>query len=168
MNQPLVFALLGAGGLLLVSAVTGSSLADVISGRAGSVSHTGRTLAGGVAGVGQAVSQILPTAGRGTVVGDVTWGELNSIAAQHGWNSSEVQAWARVIQAESNGTTTDTNPTSGAYGIAQFINGPGEYARYGGSADTVTGQLTAMANYIAQRYGTPTAAWVFHVNHGWY
>jgi hypothetical protein len=73
-----------------------------------------------------------------------------------------------VIVSESNGTLTDTNPSSNAYGIAQFINGPSEYYTYGGNPNTLVGQLTAMANYIAQRYGNPANAWSFHQAHNWY
>ncbi len=54
---------------------------------------------------------------------------------------------------------TATNPSSGAYGLAQFINGPSEYAQYGGNSTTAVGQITAMLNYIEQRYGNPAAAW---------
>jgi len=73
-----------------------------------------------------------------------------------------VQAWAGLIPLESNGTITDTNSSSGAYGIAQGITGPSWYAAHGGNATTVMGQLTAMANYIASRYGTPAKAFWFH------
>jgi hypothetical protein len=63
---------------------------------------------------------------------------------------------------------TAQNPTSGAYGLAQFINGPSEYAQYGGNSTTASGQITAMLNYIAQRYGSPAAAWQHEVDFGWY
>ncbi len=63
---------------------------------------------------------------------------------------------------------TAQNPTSGAYGMAQFINGPSEYAQYGGNSTTAAGQAVAMVNYIAQRYGTPAAAWAHEQAFGWY
>jgi len=91
------------------------------------------------------------------------------VAATHGWGASEITAWLAVIADEdASGSLTATNPTSGAYGIAQFINGAGEYAQYGGSPDTLVGQLTAMGNYIADRYGTPSGA-IAHENAShWY
>jgi hypothetical protein len=63
---------------------------------------------------------------------------------------------------------TATNPTSGAYGMAQFILGPSEYAQYGGNATTYIGQAVAMANYIKSRYGTPAAAWSHEQALNWY
>ncbi len=108
----------------------------------------------------------LPSGGQ--THGLVSMAALQAIGAQHGWSPQEIADWMNVIVSESNGTLTDTNPSSGAYGIAQFINGPGEYSQYGGNANTLEGQLTAMANYIAQRYGNPSAAWQFHLAHNWY
>jgi hypothetical protein len=104
----------------------------------------------------------------GTIVGDVTGAMLSTIGASHGWTAQEISDWASVIKLESNGTISDTNPSSGAYGIAQFIDGPGEYATYGGNDSSPVGELIAMANYIAQRYGNPSAALSFHLAHGWY
>ena len=69
---------------------------------------------------------------------------------------------------ESGWSLTARNPSSGAYGIAQFINGPGEYYQYGGNPNTVAGQVIAFFNYIRQRYGNPSAAWAHELNYGWY
>ena len=53
MNQALAFGLLGAGGLFVTSAITGSSLGDLLKGKPAHVGTTGATLAsGGVAGAG--------------------------------------------------------------------------------------------------------------------
>jgi hypothetical protein len=60
------------------------------------------------------------------------------------------------------------NASSGAYGIAQFINGPSEYYQYGGNPNTVAGQVLAFFNYIRQRYGSPAGAWAHEMNYGWY
>src|ERR1700744_5500301 len=94
-----------------------------------------------------------------TTTGQVTSADLQSVAAEHDWDSTQIGFWQQVITKESGGNPKALNPKSGAAGIAQFIDGWGEYAKYGGSADSVTGQLTAMANYIKQRYVTPEAAW---------
>jgi hypothetical protein len=69
---------------------------------------------------------------------------------------------------ESGWSTTARNPSSGAYGIAQFINGPSEYYQYGGNPNTAAGQILGFYNYIRQRYGSPSAAWAHEVNFGWY
>jgi hypothetical protein len=156
-----------AGGVLLVGVGVLAIImlgAKMASGQTGSSAGTAGT--GGSTG---AASSSAPSAGgTGTVVGLVTWADINAIGAAHGWTQAQINDWASVIKSESNGTLTDTNPSSGAYGIAQFINGSGEYAQYGGDAHTLTGQLTAMANYIAQRYHDPSAAWTFHQANNWY
>jgi len=56
-NQPLAFALLLGGGLLLTSALTKSSVADVLQGKAGGVANQGDTLSSSLVGAtGSAVS----------------------------------------------------------------------------------------------------------------
>jgi phage-related protein len=84
------------------------------------------------------------------------------------WPASQWPAYNAVEMREAGYSLTATNPTSGAYGLAQFINGPSEYFQYGGSPFTAMGQLVGMFNYIRQRYGTPSAAWGHEVNFGWY
>lgn len=129
---------------------------------------TATASAGGSNASGGSTTPTFSTHGGKTIIGDVTDAELIAIGALHGWSGQQLSDWASLIKSESNGTITDTNPSSGAYGIAQGITGPGWYAAHGGSPDTVTGQLTAMANYIAQRYGNPSAAWSFHRANNWY
>lgn len=95
--------------------------------------------------------------------------EVEKLSSEHGWGEADVQDWLNVIGAEdSTGNLTIQNPSSGAYGIAQFIDGPSEYAQYGGNADSLSGELTAMANYIQQRYETPVAAWAHEQEYHWY
>lgn len=124
----------------------------------------------------QAAQTAANTAGQGTPAAAST-GQAPSavhqtvaqVAAQKGWGPAEVAAWLGVIAKEdASGSLTATNPGSGAYGIAQFINGPSEYGQYGGSPGTLIGQITAMANYIQQRYGTPTQALAHEQSAGWY
>jgi hypothetical protein len=109
-----------------------------------------------------------PAATTTTAQGSVTRADLLTIGSRHKWGSGEVNAWNAVIGKESGGNPKAINPSSGAAGIAQFINGFSEYATYGGDANSVTGQLTAMANYISQRYGTPSAALQHENTYGWY
>ena len=90
-----------------------------------------------------------------------------SILSAYGWGNQ----WAplnAVAMRESGWSMTATNPSSGAYGIAQFINGPSEYYQYGGNPNTVAGQVIAFFNYIRQRYGNPSGAWQHELNYGWY
>ena len=175
MNQALAFGLLLAGGVTLEAGLTGKGPAAVLQGKAGAIPRTGSQLS--VAGVGSSIANAAaPTAAQvnaatgagGNVIGDVTSGDLQSLAAEHGWGASEIAAWVAVIAKESGGRLTATNPSSGAYGIAQGITGPSWYAAHGGDSTTVIGQLTAMANYITQRYGTPSAALEHENTAGWY
>ena len=93
---------------------------------------------------------------------------LASAANKMGWGGSQWAALFDVEMREAGFSLTATNPTSGAYGMAQFIGGPAEYAQYGGSSTTAAGQATAMVNYIAQRYGNPQNAWNHELAYGWY
>jgi hypothetical protein len=92
---------------------------------------------------------------------------VHQIAGRMGW-LGQVGDWLKVIMAESGGSMTAQNPTSSAYGIAQFIEGAAGYAKYGGNASTLAGQLVAMANYIRGRYGSPAAAWAHELADKWY
>src|SRR5581483_9679779 len=93
---------------------------------------------------------------------------LMSLAAARGWTGAEAAALNSVEMREAGYNLNAKNPSSNAYGIAQFINGPSEYAQYGGNSNTAEGQATAMLNYIAQRYGDPIAAWAHEQGFGWY
>ena len=93
---------------------------------------------------------------------------LQSAAAKEGWTGAQWTALFNVEEREAGFSLTATNPSSGAYGMAQFINGAGEYAQYGGNSSTAAGQAVAMVNYVAQRYVTPEAAWAHELAYGWY
>ena len=93
---------------------------------------------------------------------------LQQVAASHGWTGAEWDALVYVETREAGFSLTAKNPSSGAYGEAQFINGPSEYAQYGGNSTSAFGQAVAMCNYIKQRYGTPSAAMAHEQNFGWY
>lgn len=100
--------------------------------------------------------------------GGIIQSMMKNMAAARGWTGAEWNALAAVETREAGWNMTATNPTSGAYGLAQFINGPSEYAQYGGNSTTAQGQITGMLSYISQRYGDPIAAWNHEVSYGWY
>jgi hypothetical protein len=111
----------------------------------------------------------VPPGGAGGAAG--LTGTMRNIAirllALHGWGGM----WApfnALETREAGWNLKARNPSSGAYGLAQFINGPSQYYQYGGNPNTAAGQLTAMMNYIAQRYGNPAAAWTHEQGYGWY
>jgi phage-related protein len=93
---------------------------------------------------------------------------LQSAAAKLGWTGAQWTDLFNVEMREAGFSLTATNPSSGAYGMAQFINGPSEYAQFGGNSTTAAGQAVAMVNYIAQRYGSPAAAWAHEQAFNWY
>jgi hypothetical protein len=150
----------GAGGALGQLATTltdipGKMIGDVVTKLMGSVSTGSQGGAGGKYGVlggslgaNQALGQRMAAA-RGWV--GPLWNDLNAVEMMEaGWNPNA------------------QNPTSNAYGIAQFINGPSEYALYGGNAGSVVGQITGFLNYVAQRYGNPAAALLHEEAFHWY
>jgi hypothetical protein len=106
--------------------------------------------------------------GSGGASGGIIQAMFATMAAAKGWTGAELTALLEVEAREAGFSITATNPTSGAYGLAQFINGASEYATYGGNSTTAQGQITGMLNYIQQRYGDPIAAEQHEVNYGWY
>lgn len=150
-NLPIFFGELLVGGFMMYR---GSKDVAVALGTSSSSGSSPSSTAG--------VSTIIPTSPQ-------LQAGVSSVAKTHGWSASETAAWLGVIGHEdASGSLTAKNPTSNAYGIAQFINGPSEYAQYGGDVNTLRGQLTAMANYIKERYGTPSAALAHENSFGWY
>lgn len=91
-----------------------------------------------------------------------------SLLNQYGW-ASQWNAFNLLETREAGWNMNAVNPSSGAAGLAQFINGWSEYYQYGGNPNTALGQLTAMLNYIGQRYPSgPNAAWAHEVADNWY
>jgi hypothetical protein len=104
----------------------------------------------------------------GGTSGGIIQAMMTTMAAARGWTGAQLTALLEVESREAGFSMTAQNPTSSAYGLAQFINGPSEYAQYGGNSTTAAGQITAMLNYIAQTYGTPEAAWQSELTRGFY
>ncbi len=93
---------------------------------------------------------------------------MQSMAASIGWTGQMWDALYNVEMREAGFNMRAQNPSSGAYGLAQFINGPSEYYQYGGNPNTAQGQIIAMFNYIKSRYGNPIAAYNHEQAVGWY
>jgi hypothetical protein len=106
--------------------------------------------------------------GSGGASGGVIEAMMTSMAAARGWTGAQLTALLEVESREAGFNMTAQNPTSSAYGLAQFINGASEYAQWGGNSTTASGQITAMLNYIAATYGTPEAAWQSELTRGFY
>ena len=84
------------------------------------------------------------------------------------WPASLFGAFDYVEMREAGYNLTARNPSSGAYGMAQFINGPAEYFQWGGNPFTAGGQLAAMFNYMNSRYGGPAGAAAHERAFNWY
>lgn len=91
------------------------------------------------------------------------------IARKYGWSSGvQWDDFVKVENREAGWNLRAQNPSSRAYGVGQFINGPSDYYKFGGNPNNAQGQFTAMFRYIKQRYGSPAGAWAQEQKVGWY
>lgn len=170
-----------AGGILVWSGIKGYSVSgvfrDLISGKQPSnLPQTNAVTPGGL--FGGLISSIadpaklLSSTGSVTAVGGNVSGTNSQnkalgqkMAASYGWGSgSQWTALNNIVMAESGWSDTIANPTSDARGIAQNINGWSSNYQEGNAPQ----QIAWLLSYIKKRYGTPEAAWQFHLANGWY
>ena len=91
---------------------------------------------------------------------------LKEIAGRRGWSIGD---WMELVMRESGGNPAAVNPSSGAFGLGQFLGATkAAYAKYGATSSDGALQIKAMAKYIADRYGSPSAALAFHDANNWY
>lgn len=171
-----------AGGILIWSGVKGAdisqSLRSLISGQkpagtntspiSGSVS-TDTTTGGTGASTGSSFGGTLPIgdlgASSGTAASNQAIAKL--LAAPYGWSTGAnwndlVALWNR----ESGWNAKAQNPSSTAYGIAQFLDST--WAPYGAKTSSATLQIKYGLEYIKSRYGSPVNAWAHENSAGWY
>lgn len=123
----------------------------------------------------------------GQALGDGTFNDTGSItgtpatnratakllAAPYGWSTgAQWTALDALWSQESSWSNTATNPSSGAFGIAQALPATkypkaGQPASAGGSA-SATVQIAWGLSYIRSRYGDPVTAEAHEVSNGWY
>ncbi len=119
--------------------------------------------------VGSTGGPSFPAVAGGALQGAVTLGDLSEIGRRFGWSRAELQAWWQVISDESGGNPGAVNPTSGAFGIGQFLGATyKEYLPFGAGSPHPLDQLNAMAQYIHDRYGSPLAALAHECACHWY
>jgi hypothetical protein len=86
----------------------------------------------------------------------------------YGWGGEQMSCLIKLWTKESSWRADAYNRSSGAYGIPQALPGS-KMASAGGdwmtNADT---QVNWGLSYISGRYGSPCAAWSFHLGHNWY
>ncbi|MFC6714954.1 hypothetical protein [Branchiibius cervicis] len=91
-----------------------------------------------------------------------------SMLAAYGWSQTQWPCLNKLWTQESSWMTTAENPSSGAYGIPQSLPA-GKMATVGADYRTNTRtQLTWGMQYVRDAYGSPCAAWDFHLAHNWY
>ncbi len=154
-----------ASGGIVAPAVSGiGALANMVRAGLADVAKAANTKAGnahpagGAPGhggaFGAASASGLPAAARS---------KLMQIAHARGWDA---EAWLGVIGLESGGNPAARNP-SGAYGIGQALGATQREFPKMVSSSAVE-QIEGMAEYIASRYGNPTAALAHEHSFKWY
>jgi hypothetical protein len=177
----LMFGTILVGALVLSAGVRNRSLSEILKGE---TEPANATVASGEVGASGGVNAPAPTStgstsntpfqnqasnagatpGSGGTAAEKAL--VKDISKTLGWNAS---AWEDVIEKESGWNSAATNPTSGAYGIGQFLGSTKtEYRAYGSESPEAKKQIEAMAVYIQKRYGNPTAALAFHNTHNYY
>ncbi|MFE2063524.1 transglycosylase SLT domain-containing protein [Streptomyces sp. NPDC059467] len=82
--------------------------------------------------------------------------------------SGQYQCFSDIVNTESSWNYQAVNASSGAFGLVQAL--PGSKMSSAG-ADWQTNPATQIKwglNYMNSRYGSPCAAWQFHLANGWY
>jgi len=82
-------------------------------------------------------------------------------------SSAQFDCLELLWEAESNWNPDAQNPTSTAYGIAQFLNATWATTGIAKTSDPYR-QVDAGLIYIDNRYGSSCAAWDFHQANNWY
>jgi hypothetical protein len=88
--------------------------------------------------------------------------------SSYGWNGGQWTYLYQLWERESGWSSTATNPTSGAYGIAQALPATQMNSVSGNWKTDPATQISWGMNYIKQRYGDPQAAWAHEEANGWY
>lgn len=88
------------------------------------------------------------------------------ILPSFGWPSREMSPLIALWNRESSWNPIAQNPTSTAYGIAQFLDST--WGPYGSKTSDGYKQVFYGLEYIRDRYGSPSAAWAHETAFGWY
>ncbi|GAC1503224.1 MAG: hypothetical protein NVS1B10_08250 [Candidatus Saccharimonadales bacterium] len=86
---------------------------------------------------------------------------------------NDPNAWVgfnNIVNSESGWNPRAANPTSTARGLMQFLDttAPSYGLPPDSSQASPEEQVAAGIKYVESRYGTPSNAWKFHLNNGWY
>ena len=94
----------------------------------------------------------------------IGWAQVKT----HHWSYAQYTCLDKLWTRESDWKAHESNGGSGAYGIPQSLPGR-KMATFGRDwRDNPTTQIKWGLWYIADRYGTPCAAWAHSQRHNWY
>lgn len=175
-------ALTGVGAVLIWSGLKGKAWSDVVRQLIAGKSPKTVTTALTISGTSVAPTGAAGTGSGGSAIGAIEKGTYQAFAqtllVKYGW-AGQMSSFNSIVMGESSWNARATNPTSGAFGIAQAL-GHGTaatrgsitnmYGNYGTSDATCRAansgngyaQITWMMSYIREAYGSPNAAWAFH------
>lgn len=162
-------ASIGAGFIFAFAGIKGYSipqtLQNLISGKSPQQQSQVTPITGGTVSGSGSVSSGGGKASGGTDRQNQALGQL--MAGAYGWGTG--QEWSdlnSLIMGESGWSDTVVNPSSGAAGIAQNINGWSADYQEGNARQ----QIRWLLRYIKGRYGSPSKAYAFWLaqNPHWY
>jgi resuscitation-promoting factor RpfB len=167
LNGPAIAAI-AAGGLVLYSAVTNRGFSQgfqaLVSGKSPSTAPVNPSILSS-SGAGAGPEQ--PGQLGGTKTQNLRIGQM--LASARGWGSgAEWSALVALWTRESNWNNTAKNPSSGAYGIPQALPASKMPPSALPPTNSARDQITWGLDYIAESYGTPSAAWAHEQQFGWY
>jgi len=192
MTSTAALGALGAGSIFLYAGIKGYSVPHAIQSILSGKSPAGAPVANPINAT--AVSTALDNASSypsNADIGPVAGGGsaqaiLQQTAAAYGWTGAQWQALQNVELAEAGFNPQATNPTTGAYGLAQALgHGQGaatqgtvtnQYGGYGVSdavaqaanSGDAAAQAAWMCAYIQATYGNPVNAWAHEQANHWY
>ena len=92
---------------------------------------------------------------------------FQKVFERFGWTGDQWEAAKWIYMKESGFDVNATNPSSGAFGVPQFLGATKDAYLPSMSTDPAV-QAEAGARYIRDRYGNPLAAKAFWESHNWY
>ncbi|MCZ9882514.1 aggregation-promoting factor C-terminal-like domain-containing protein [Arthrobacter sp. B2a2-09] len=108
--------------------------------------------------------------GGGNVVDDPSGARqyASSRLGAYGWGQDQMQCLSLLWTQESSWMTDATNPSSGAYGVAQALPADKYYSAGSDWLSNYRTQIDWGLGYIRDRYGSPCNAWQHEMGFNWY
>lgn len=158
-------ALIAGGGVLVFSGVENTPITNVFR----SLAQGQKPAAGPQTTTESGSTGSAPAGdtGAGSASAAANQAIAKVLAAPYGWSTG--QEWTDLVSLwnqESGWNNTAQNPSSTAYGIAQFLDTT--WAPYGPKTSDPALQIKYGLEYIKGRYGDPIAAWAHEESEGWY